>query len=109
MSSPALPEDGDSIEVPIARQPAQAGWQPVLASFVVPGAGQWLQGRFAVGTVLFTAALLLCVFGWAPVLWALHGPKMDVSAHSIAMAFVAWLLVPVVASSEAWRFGSSGR
>ena len=43
-------------------------------------------------------------FGWAPVLWALHGPKMEVSAHSIATAFAAWLLVPVLASSEAWRF-----
>jgi hypothetical protein len=34
---------------------------------------------------------------------------MEVSARSIGMALVAWLLVPLVASSEAWRFGSSRR
>ena len=106
MSSPALPGDEGSIQVPLA--PRQR-WPEVLASFVVPGSGQWLQGRFAIGTLLFTAALLLCIFGWAPVLWALHGPKMEVSRHSIAVAFVAWLLAPLVASSDAWRFGAGRR
>ncbi|MBC5781794.1 hypothetical protein H8N03_02490 [Ramlibacter sp. USB13] len=107
MSSPALPDDfGNTVEIALApRRP----WQAVLASFLVPGSGQWLQGRFAIGTVLFTAALLLCIYGWAPVVWALHGPKMEVSRHAIAQAFVAWLLVPLVASSEAWRFGIGRR
>jgi hypothetical protein len=106
MSSPALPGEGGSIQVPLA--PRQR-WPEVLASFVVPGSGQWLQGRFAIGTVLFTAALLLCAFGWAPVLWALHGPKMEVSRHSITIAFMAWLLVPLIASGDAWRFGATRR
>jgi hypothetical protein len=107
MSSPALPDDfGSSIEIPLAPRRT---WQAPLASFVVPGSGQWLQGRFALGTVLFTAALLLCIYGWAPVLWALHGPKMEVSRHAIVQAFFAWLLVAVLASSEAWRFGSGRR
>ena len=104
MSSPALPdESGAGMDLPPAAKPA---WQATLASFLVPGSGQWLQGRFAIGTVLFTAALLLCIYGWAPILWALHGPKMDVSDHAVAQAFIAWLLVPLLASSEAWRFGS---
>lgn len=107
MSSPALPDDfGNSIEIPLApKQP----WRAMVASFVVPGSGQWLQGRFAIGTVLFTAALLLCIYGWAPVLWALHGPKMEVSGKAIQQAVLAWLLVPLLASGEAWRFGSSRR
>ena len=29
-------------------------WHEVLASLAVPGLGQWLQGRFATGTVMFT-------------------------------------------------------
>ena len=105
MSSPALPDDfGSSIEIPLV--PKQPTWQAAVASFVVPGTGQWLQGRFAIGTALFTAALLLCIYGWAPVLWALHGPKMEVSRHAMTQALVAWLLLPMLASSEAWRFGS---
>lgn len=105
MASPAVPEEDSSVEAPPPRQ----RWQEVVASFVVPGAGQWLQGRFAVGTVLFTAALLLCIYGWAPVLWALHGPKMEVSAHTIVLGVLAWLLLPVIASGDAWRFSVERR
>ena len=106
MASPAIPEEGGSIEIPLA--PRQR-WHLVLASFVVPGTGQWLQGRFTAGTVLFTAALLLALFGWWPVLWALQGPKMEVSSASILQAVLAWLLVPLVASGDAWRFGAARR
>lgn len=109
MSSPALPDEFTGA-VPVAPPPApQRRWQEVLASFLVPGSGQWLQGRFAAGTVLFTAALLLCIYGWAPVVWALHGPKMEVSSSSMLTALMAWLLVPLLASSDAWRFAASRR
>lgn len=106
MSSPALPDEFGTIMVPL---PVRRRWHEVFASFVVPGTGQWLQGRFAAGTVLFTAALVLALFGWWPVVWALHGPKMEVSTASIVQAFVAWLLIPVVASSDAWRFSAVRR
>lgn len=101
MSSPALPEEAAAAP---RRSRKRWGWHEVLASFVVPGTGQWLQGRFAVGVVLFTVALLLCIYGWAPVLWAMHGPKMDVSRTSMLSALLAWLGIALVASSDAWRF-----
>lgn len=107
MSSPALPDANiGTMQIPL---PAPRRWHEVLASFVVPGSGQWLQGRFTTGIVLFTAGLLLCIYVWAPVLWALHGPKMEVSARSVANAFIAWLVIALVASSDAWRFSAARR
>lgn len=107
MSSPAVPDPmAGTMQIPL---PAPRRWHEVLASFVVPGSGQWLQGRFATGVVLFTAGLLLCVYVWAPVLWALHGPKMEVSMRSISNAFLAWLVIALVASSDAWRFSAARR
>jgi hypothetical protein len=106
MSSPALPDEFGTIVVPL---PVRRRWHEVLASFVLPGTGQWLQGRFTAGTVLFTAALLLALFVWWPVVWALHGPKMEVSTASIVQAIVAWLLIPLIASRDAWRFSATRR
>lgn len=111
MSSPALPEEGMDLAVaaPAAGAAPRRRWHEVLASFIVPGTGQWLQGRFATGAVLFTAAILLCVFEWGPVLWALHGPKMEVSGLSIASALVTWLLLSLLAGSDAWHFSATRR
>jgi hypothetical protein len=107
MSSPALPEEGGSgVVIPL---PVRRRWHEVVASFVLPGAGQWLQGRFAIGTALFTAALVLCFWGWAPVAWAMRGPKMEVSHLSIGSAVLAWLVISLVASSDAWRFSATRR
>jgi hypothetical protein len=107
MASPAIPDE-DAIASPApARGTIRRRWHEVIASFVVPGTGQWLQGRFATGVVLFTAAVLLAIYEWWPVAWALRGPKMDVSSLSIASAFVTWLLLALVASSDAWHFSAT--
>lgn len=109
MASPALPDEQGMFSPAAAPERRRRRWHEVLASFAVPGTGQWLQGRFATGVVLFTAALLLCIYVWGPVLWALHGPKMEVSARSIANAVLAWLFIALVAGSDAWRFSGTRR
>ena len=108
MASPAMPEE--TVAIPgglMAMGPRR--WHEVLASLLVPGTGQWLQGRFTTGVVLFTAALLLAIFEWWPVAWALHGPKMEVSALSVSWALATWLLVALVAGSDAWHFSATRR
>jgi hypothetical protein len=107
MSSPAMPDETVAIESLGTRTPRR--WHEVVASFVVPGTGQWLQGRFTTGVVLFTAAVLLAIYEWWPVAWALQGPKMDVSAFSVVSALVTWLLLALVASSDAWHFSATRR
>ncbi len=107
MSSPAMPDETVAIES-LGPNPRRR-WHEVLASFVVPGTGQWLQGRFTTGVVLFTAAVLLAIYEWWPVAWALHGPKMEVSGVSVASALVTWLLLALVASSDAWHFSATRR
>lgn len=82
----------------------RARWHEVVASFLVPGSGQWMQGRFTTGTVLFAAAALLFVFGWGPVLWASWGPKMDVQLATRQLAAIDWFLVSALAAWDAYRF-----
>jgi hypothetical protein len=107
MASPAIPEDDVVPDLGAPR--VRRRWHEVLASFLVPGTGQWLQGRFATGVVLFTAATLLAVYEWVPVAWALHGPKMEVSPLSVASALATWLTIALVASSDAWAFSTARR
>ena len=90
-----------------ARTPRR--WHEVLASLLVPGTGQWLQGRFVTGTVFFTAGLLLTLFDWGPVAWALHGPKMDVSALTVLSVALTWVLLALVAAGEAWPFSAAAK
>ncbi len=89
------------------RRQARRRWHEVLASFVVPGLGQWLQDRFVTGTVLFTAGVLLCLLGWGPVLWAADGPKMHVDMLSKAFAILMWLALSVAAAMDAFHFSAT--
>lgn len=107
MSSPAVMEG--SIQIAGHAPTARRRWHQVLASLLVPGTGQWLQGRFTTGTVLFTAAALLAVFEWWPVAWALHGPKMDVSGLAVVSALASWLVIALLAGSDAWHFSAARR
>jgi hypothetical protein len=108
MSSPAIPDETLAIPGGLSVTGPRR-WHEVLASFLVPGTGQWLQGRFSTGLALFTAALLLAVYEWWPVAWALQGPKMEVSSLSIAWALLTWVLLALVASSDAWHFSTTRR
>ena len=108
MSSPAMPDETVAIPGGFSVT-GRRRWHEVLASFLVPGTGQWLQGRFTTGVVLFTAAALLFVYEWFPVAWALHGPKMAVSGLSVASAVLTWLAIAWIASSDAWHFSATRR
>jgi hypothetical protein len=106
MSSPAL--EAGSVQLSAAPH-VHRRWYEVLASFVLPGAGQWLQGRLASGTVLFTAALVLFVLEWGPLVQALSGVKPDMSPLSLASALVAWVLLALLAGADSWHFSATGR
>ena len=88
----------------IVHASAPRRWREVVASFVVPGSGQWLQGRFVTGVLLFTVGLLLCAFDWGPVAWATSGPKMHVSLITKTYAVLAWLTLAIVAALDAFHF-----
>ncbi len=44
-----------------------------LASFFIPGLGQWLQGRFLIGLIMFLAAgaLWFIFMGWIIHIWSI--------------------------------------
>jgi hypothetical protein len=89
--------------------PARRRWHEVAASLVVPGSGQWLQGRFVTGLVLFTAGLLLCLLDWGPVAWAAYGPKMHVGLFSKLGALAVWSALALAAAADAYHFSAARR
>ncbi len=106
MSSPALPDE--TLVVPAFRaERTPRRWHEVLASLVVPGAGQCMQGRFTPGAVLFTFTLLLFVQAWAPLARTLRMAPAQASGLGLAWAFGTSLLLSLVAGSDAWHFSAT--
>jgi hypothetical protein len=106
MSSPALPDE--TTVVPAFRdERTPRRWHEVLASCLLPGAGQCLQGRFTAGAVLFTLTLLLFVQAWAPLVLALRLAPGEWPVLGIAWALGASLLLVLVAGSDAWHFSAT--
>lgn len=93
----------------LASAPRRRQWQHVAASLMLPGVGQWLQNRFATGTVFFTAAALLVLMGLGPVLWAMTGPKMHVDFLSKLLPVYVWLLLATTSAIDAYFFARSGK
>ncbi len=108
MSSPALPEESGGNSVLIPRGPRRR-WHEVIASLLVPGAGQCLQGRLAAGAALFMAALLLGLYGGMSLARSLHGPQLHLPGLGAVAALAGWILVSLVASRDAWRFSAKRR
>lgn len=79
-------------------------WHQVLASLILPGSGQWLQNRFVSGTVYFTVATLLLIGLIGPILWAISGPKMQVSSFTKFSGLYFWLILISISSRDAYQF-----
>ena len=106
MSSPALPDE--TTVVPAFRdERTPRRWHEVLASFVLPGAGQCLQGRFTASAVLFTLTLLLFVETWAPLARTLRLATGHLPVLGLAWASGTSLLLALVAGSDAWHFSAT--
>lgn len=106
-AKPALPKT-QSVSPQASRKPASRlrsqRWHQVLASLALPGWGQWLQDRFVSGTIYFTAAALLFLGLVGPVIWAMNGPKMEVSGLSKLSSLYWWLLLITISAWDAYQF-----
>jgi hypothetical protein len=106
MASPALPDE--TMVVPVFRaECVPRRWHEVLASAVVPGAGQCLQGRFTAAGVFFGLMLLLFVQQWAPLLRAVRMGPDEWTGLGLAWAATASLLLAAVAGSDAWHYSAT--
>lgn len=91
----------------VAPERRRHRWHQIIASFVIPGLGQWLQDRFVSGTVFFTAAVLLVLLGVGPVLWAASGPKMHVGMFTKLNYLVWWFLLVLVSAWDTYQFAAT--
>jgi hypothetical protein len=105
---PTLPQAGPA---PAPKKAASRlrghRWHQVLASLALPGSGQWLQDRFVSGTVYFMATALLLIGLVGPIVWAMNGPKMEVSDSSKFSTLYLWLILILISGWDAYQF--SGR
>lgn len=75
----------------------------VLASLLVPGLGQWMQGRSGTAMRLFLGWALLLVFFAVPVVWTWWAPRAAIPPGYGMYLAVAYLLTCGLAAFDAWR------
>ncbi len=73
-----------------------------LASLLVPGAGQWWQGRQATALWMFVPWLLLMLYA-AFVVWMAWGSRTEVSPLTLWTSVALPLVAGVLAAIDAWR------
>lgn len=78
-------------------------WVAATLSLLVPGLGQWLQRRAAVGLLLFTSWAMFVSFVAVPLLLAAWTPRYEVPTLQVLRVLAAWMLVAAVAAWDAWR------
>jgi len=104
--APTVFEKGDvPREAPVARQ--RALWQ-VLASLLIPGLGQWMQGRFGSGLLFFVIWLVLMGL-FVFTAWVAWVPIMEVAPRLIWRTGLMVLAVNLTAAYDAWRLRDMAR
>lgn len=96
-----------SATLPVAG-PRRAGSGPgprvaALLSLLVPGLGQWLQRRAAVGLMLFLAWAMFVGFVALPLLLDAWAPRYEVPATRVLGIVATWVTAAAVAAWDAWR------
>ena len=88
----------------VSRTGAVARIGPVLASALVPGLGQWWQGRPREALLLFVLWGLWSTFVVLPVSMTLIHVMADVATSRIITAYLVWLWLMALAAFDAWLF-----
>lgn len=78
-------------------------WRRALLSFVLPGAGHWLQRRAAEGTLLLALWLAVVFFLSGPMVWTLVEPYTAVSRAGALWAAAIHLSLGLLAAVDVWR------
>ncbi len=84
-----------------AQRPS--AWPAALLSLVTPGAGQWLQGRFGTGLLMFVGWMVIMITATAPTLHAWINGTTDVAVTTLAFAVAASFVVQLLSAWDAWR------
>jgi hypothetical protein len=94
--------------LPTRRAPGQVEDQgeaarQALASLLVPGLGQWMQGRSGTALLMFLAWAGVLLAAALPVVWTLWAPRAAVSPHTVAVTATSYAVVCLTAAFDAWR------
>lgn len=105
--APSLSEMGQAQREqarPHARAPSQhEAMRQTVASFLLPGLGQRMQGRKATSLHFFVVWLLLLLFFVVPLVWTLWAPRAAVSLGDRLYLVGAYVLHCTVAAIDVWR------
>ncbi|HSV68748.1 MAG TPA: hypothetical protein VLI72_01445 [Methylibium sp.] len=97
-----------SIDEPVEERDGDAA-RTALASALVPGLGQWRQGRFGSALMMFLPWALLMLLAEIPLLWALLGPRRGVHPDDALYVASLHLLMASLAALDAWRMAPRRR
>lgn len=82
---------------------ARGAWRPALASLLLPGLGQWMQGRGRTALLFFVPAALVAAGGTIPLLWTLAGPRAAVEPLVALQVLGAQALVALLSALDSWN------
>lgn len=82
---------------------SQTATVQVLSSLLVPGLGQWMQGRNHTGMRFFSVWVILLAFFCIPVIWTLWAPRAAVSPIFAVTLATGMLLMSLMAAWDVWR------
>lgn len=106
-----------NLPLPLRRAKAvRAAWKPVLANWIVPGAGYWLLGEKLRAKALFGVWVLFLVLAWIQMtVGAVDGVRGGVYVAQLApfawlptLGALATLGAGPVYAPFAWAFGGAG-
>lgn len=98
------PPGPSSVRGPTAGTGAARGdWRPVLASLLLPGLGQWMQGRGRSALLFFIPAAVAAVGGVIPLVWTLAGPRAAVDPSMVLQVVGVQALVAVLSAWDSWN------
>jgi len=91
----------------IAETPARGPDRTLaaLASAVLPGVGQWWQGRGGMALLFFLPWAVLLLARAIPVAWTVLGTRADVSTRHVALVFGMQAAYAALAAWDAWQMG----
>jgi len=91
----------------IAETPARGPDRALaaLASAVLPGFGQWWQGRGGMALLFFLPWAVLLLARAIPVAWTVLGTRADVSTRHVALVFGMQAAYAALAAWDAWQMG----
>lgn len=79
----------------------------MLASAIVPGLGQWMQGRRGTALIFFLVFATYMLAATIPLIWTLWGHRSEVSIFMVVIGLLMPFIIAAIAAWDCWNMRGS--